>query len=225
MSAPAGGDTTRTFNGPSTSGTGGSAGAAAATEGAAFGGTGLAHARTPIMRPTTSVGTHVRARTRGEQGLSSGMAVKVMSCDSPPRLFRLAPNCLRFCRLVYIRDLRAPPAPPPLPVRPDSSGARLTVNHHPTPTDPITPPGAIVLHVFAHSDVGRTREHNEDAFVVADLARGEPLSFDHLRTERVGPRGTLFMVADGMGGAAAGEMASEMAVEVVLQQMRRRWRD
>src|SRR3982750_2461816 len=118
MSAPAGGDTTRTFNGPSTSGTGGSAGAAAATEGAAFGGTGLAHARTPIMRPTTSVGTHVRARTRGEQGLSSGMAVKVMSCDSPPRLFRLTPNCLRFCRLVYIRDLRAPPAAPPAPVRP-----------------------------------------------------------------------------------------------------------
>jgi protein phosphatase len=33
------------------------------------------------------------------------------------------------------------------------------------------------------------------------------------------------MVADGMGGAAAGEIASEMAVEVVLQQMRRRWRE
>jgi PPM family protein phosphatase len=111
------------------------------------------------------------------------------------------------------------------PVRPDASGARLTVNQHPTPTDPITPPGAIVVHVFAHSDVGRTREHNEDAFVVADLARGEPLPFDHLRTERVSDRGTLFMVADGMGGAAAGEIASEMAVEVVLQQLRRRWRD
>jgi len=101
----------------------------------------------------------------------------------------------------------------------------LTVNSHPTPTDPISPPGAIVLHVFAHSDVGRTREHNEDAFVVADLAHGEPLHFDHMRTERASGRGTLFMVADGMGGAAAGEIASEMAVEVVLQQMRRRWRD
>jgi len=111
------------------------------------------------------------------------------------------------------------------PARPDASGARLTVNSHPTPTDPITPPGAVAFHVFAHSDVGRTREHNEDAFVVADLARGEPLHFDHLRSERVSERGTLFMVADGMGGAAAGEIASEMAVEVVLQQMRRRWRD
>jgi PPM family protein phosphatase len=111
------------------------------------------------------------------------------------------------------------------PVRPDATGARLTVNHHPTPTDPITPPGAVVVHVFAHSDVGRTREHNEDAFVVADLSRGEPLAFEHLRTERSSDRGTLFMVADGMGGAAAGEIASEMAVEVVLQQLRRRWRD
>ena len=111
------------------------------------------------------------------------------------------------------------------PARPDATGARLTVNSHPTPTDPITPPGAIVFHVFAHSDVGRTREHNEDAFVVADLSRGEPLHFDHNRTERVSDRGTLFMVADGMGGAAAGEIASEMAVEVVVQQMRRRWRD
>jgi protein phosphatase len=101
----------------------------------------------------------------------------------------------------------------------------LTVNSHPTPTDPLAPPGAIVFHAFAHSDVGRTREHNEDAFVVADLARGEPLHFDHVRTERASSRGTLFMVADGMGGAAAGEIASEMAVEVVLQQMRRRWRE
>jgi len=115
--------------------------------------------------------------------------------------------------------------PTSAPVRPDASGARLTVNSHPTPTDPLTPPGAIVFHVFAHSDVGRTREHNEDAFVVADLERGEPLHFDHVRTERASARGTLFMVADGMGGAAAGEIASEMAVEVVLQQMRRRWRD
>jgi protein phosphatase len=111
------------------------------------------------------------------------------------------------------------------PVRPADTGARLTVNHHPTPTDPITPPGAVVFHVFAHSDVGRTREHNEDAFGVADLSRGEPLAFDHMRTERASDRGTLFMVADGMGGAAAGEIASEMAVEVVLQQLRRRWRD
>jgi protein phosphatase len=37
-------------------------------------------------------------------------------------------------------------------------------------------------------------------------------------------RGVLFMVADGMGGAAAGEVASEMAVTTVLAEMRQRWR-
>jgi PPM family protein phosphatase len=159
-------------------------------------------------------------RRRIAQGGGAGIREYHMHAGTA---YRRLSNCLRFCRPLYIRDPRAPLAA--LPVRPDPFGARLTVNHHPTPTDPITPPGAVVLHVFAHSDVGRTREHNEDAFVVADLARGEPLSFDHIRTERASRRGTLFMVADGMGGAAAGEIASEMAVEVVLQQMRRRWRD
>ena len=101
----------------------------------------------------------------------------------------------------------------------------MTVNHHPTPTDPITPPGAIVFHAFAHSDVGRTREHNEDAFVVADLSRGEPLSFDHLRTERASDRGTLFMVANGMGGAAAGEIASDGGRSGAPAAAERQWRD
>jgi PPM family protein phosphatase len=99
----------------------------------------------------------------------------------------------------------------------------LTTGSHPTPTDPIAPPGAVVVHVCARSDVGRTREHNEDAFLVADLAAAEPMHFEETISQRVGERGTLFMVADGMGGAAAGEIASEMAVEIVLQQMRRRW--
>ena len=99
----------------------------------------------------------------------------------------------------------------------------MTPNAHPTPKDPIAPPGAIVAHIFARSDVGLTREHNEDAFVVADLLTAEPLRFHGVVSQRESDRGTLFMVADGMGGAAAGEIASEMAVEVVLQQMRRRW--
>ena len=38
-----------------------------------------------------------------------------------------------------------------------------------------------------------------------------------------GSKGTLFMVADGMGGAAAGEIASAMAVDVVLGELRSTW--
>jgi protein phosphatase len=67
--------------------------------------------------------------------------------------------------------------------------------------------------------VGRTREHNEDAFVVADLTRANATLQPEVRTHEIGERGTLFMVADGMGGAAAGEIASAMAIEVVLREV------
>jgi serine/threonine protein phosphatase PrpC len=79
--------------------------------------------------------------------------------------------------------------------------------------------GAVVVHVFGRTDVGRTREHNEDAFVVADLTTGNATLQPEVRTHVVGDRGSLFMVADGMGGAAAGEIASAMAIEVVLREL------
>ncbi len=84
-----------------------------------------------------------------------------------------------------------------------------------------TPP--VIVHVYGCTDVGRTREHNEDAFAVADLDTASPFSFPAERTETPGERGTLFMVADGMGGAAAGEIASSMAVDVVLGELRSIW--
>ena len=84
-------------------------------------------------------------------------------------------------------------------------------------------PAEVVVHVVARTDVGRTREHNEDSFAVADLStEATPTEVDAF-THPAGPRGTLFMVADGMGGAAAGEIASAMAVEIVIGEMRANW--
>lgn len=85
------------------------------------------------------------------------------------------------------------------------------------------PQGDVIVHVFGRTDVGRTREHNEDAFVVADLTRNNATLQPDVRTHATGAKGTLFMVADGMGGAAAGEVASDMAVKVVLEELTRGW--
>jgi protein phosphatase len=81
----------------------------------------------------------------------------------------------------------------------------------------------IVVSVFGRTDVGRTREHNEDAFIVADLTTNKATLEPEVRRHKPGPKGTLFMVADGMGGAAAGEIASAMAVEIVLSELRVTW--
>jgi protein phosphatase len=81
----------------------------------------------------------------------------------------------------------------------------------------------VTVHVFGHTDVGRTREHNEDSFVVVDLETDDASRPEGTRTHRIGARGAIFMVADGLGGAAAGEVASELAVNTVHEELRERW--
>jgi len=77
--------------------------------------------------------------------------------------------------------------------------------------------------VFGKTDVGRTREHNEDTFIVANLTAKESSLQPQVREHELGPKGTLLMVADGMGGAAAGEVASEMAAKTVYEHLASTW--
>src|SRR5881409_4217265 len=81
----------------------------------------------------------------------------------------------------------------------------------------------IRVEVFAKTDLGRTRDHNEDRFLVADLTRKTASLLPDVRQHDIGPRGTLLVVADGMGGAAAGELASEMATDTIYAHLLKTW--
>ncbi|MDP3772842.1 MAG: Stp1/IreP family PP2C-type Ser/Thr phosphatase [Gemmatimonadales bacterium] len=81
----------------------------------------------------------------------------------------------------------------------------------------------VKVEVFGRTDVGQARDHNEDSFLVADLSRRNASLQPEVREHEVGPRGSLFIVADGMGGAAAGEIASDMAIDTVYNHMVAEW--
>ena len=83
--------------------------------------------------------------------------------------------------------------------------------------------GAVRVCVFGKTDLGRTRDHNEDTFLVADLSTGNASLQPEVRHHEIGARGSLFMVADGMGGAAAGELASAMAADLIYRHMATAW--
>lgn len=71
------------------------------------------------------------------------------------------------------------------------------------------------------TDVGQIRDHNEDTFLVAELDGTQTVLFQTSEESAtalvVGDHGLLLMVADGMGGAASGELASSMASEAILE--------
>ncbi len=83
--------------------------------------------------------------------------------------------------------------------------------------------GSVRVTVLGKTDLGRTRAHNEDTFLVADLSTGKASLLPEVRNHEIGPRGSLFMVADGMGGAAAGELASAMAADLIHRHMASVW--
>jgi len=81
----------------------------------------------------------------------------------------------------------------------------------------MTPPD-IQIEVFGKTDVGLIREHNEDNLLMADLGGDlRESELDAPAKVTLSEHGALFLVCDGMGGAAAGEVASQMAVDAVYE--------
>jgi serine/threonine protein phosphatase PrpC len=90
----------------------------------------------------------------------------------------------------------------------------------PLPAPGPTPAG-LTFKVYGRTHVGLLREHNEDNFMVADLAAGSgPLARAEEVSGLVTQRGFGLAVCDGMGGAAAGEVASHMAVDTLFEMLR-----
>jgi len=78
---------------------------------------------------------------------------------------------------------------------------RNTMNQHNT----ISKGPAMYLSVAGHSETGRLLERNADAFVLYDQS-------DSQQAEHFG---RLYLLADGTGNHAAGELASRLAVETI----------
>jgi len=78
---------------------------------------------------------------------------------------------------------------------------------------------AIRVKAFGMSDLGRVRKNNEDNYVICNLTTGEVGRTPPLCSYTLGERGSLFMVADGMGGEASGEVASQICVLTVPKRL------
>jgi protein phosphatase len=79
-------------------------------------------------------------------------------------------------------------------------------------------PRPLTVRSYGRTDKGRTRTSNEDQFLIAVLTKALQVLQTSLRQEDVqygGTQGYLFLVADGVGGSAAGEQASALAVDTI----------
>lgn len=76
----------------------------------------------------------------------------------------------------------------------------------------------LAIDCFGLSDTGQVRPNNEDQFLVATLVKSlqiQQTSLPSPKSRHSSDRSYLFIVADGMGGAAGGEEASALAIDSV----------
>jgi protein phosphatase len=85
----------------------------------------------------------------------------------------------------------------------------------------------LTVEAHATSHVGRVRKGNEDNYLLLDIANSQSWTSSQdngdfsvvSQTFEVDDTGIVLAVSDGMGGALAGEVASEMAVNIVSERL------
>ena len=81
----------------------------------------------------------------------------------------------------------------------------------------------LVAVVGGRTDIGRVRTSNEDSYLVAALGRDAIVMKGTTTTLTVPHTPALLVVADGVGGAASGEIASLMATDTMFIELRRKY--
>jgi protein phosphatase len=82
----------------------------------------------------------------------------------------------------------------------------------------------LIAEIYGTTNVGLIRADNQDAFLIANLETGDIATTSAPSLISVHTAPFIMIVADGVGGAASGALASSIATETILGELHRWWR-